>query len=130
MKKKIVGVIGLGYVGAPLAYLAATKEYQVIGIDNDLKKINAIREEKMLPIQLTDIYKDYKKNLLLTNDYNELKNADIVIICVPTPTIDDVPDLSILNKVIESLAFVMKKESLIIIESTIAPGMTRKYVQE
>jgi len=79
---------------------------------------------------LTDIYKDYKKNLLLTNDYNELKNADIVIICVPTPTIDDVPDLSILNKVIESLAFVMKKGSLIIIESTIAPGMTRKYVQE
>lgn len=64
----------------------------------------------MLPTQLTDIYKDYKKNLLLTNDYNELKNADIVIICVPTPTIDDVPDLSILNKVIESLAFVMKKE--------------------
>lgn len=46
MKKEIVGVIGLGYVGAPLAYLAATKEYQVIGIDNDLKKINAIREEK------------------------------------------------------------------------------------
>lgn len=130
MKKEIVGVIGLGYVGAPLAYLVATKEYQVIGIDNDLKKINAIREEKMLPTQLTDIYKDYKKNLLLTNDYNELKNADIVIICVPTPTIDDVPDLSILNKVIESLAFVMKKGSLIIIESTIAPGMTRKYVQE
>ena len=82
-------------VGTPLAYLVATKEYQVIGIDNDLKKINAIREEKMLPTQLTDIYKDYKKNLLLTNDYNELKNADIVIICVPTPTIDDVPDLII-----------------------------------
>lgn len=38
MKKEIVGVIGLGYVGAPLAYLVATKEYQVIGIDNDLKK--------------------------------------------------------------------------------------------
>lgn len=130
MKKEIVGVIGLGYVGAPLAYLVATKEYKVIGIDNDLKKINAIREEKMLPTQLTDIYKDYKRNLFLTNDYNKLKNADIVIICVPTPTIDDVPDLSILNKVIESLAFVMKKRSLLIIESTIAPGMTREYVQE
>lgn len=130
MKKELVGVIGLGYVGAPLAYLAATKEYKVIGIDNDLKKINAIRDAKMLPIQLVDVYKDYKKNLLLTNDYNDLKNADIIIICVPTPTIDDIPDLSILNNVIESLAFVMKKKCLLIIESTIAPGMTREYVQE
>lgn len=130
MKKEVIGVIGLGYVGAPLAYLSATKGYKVIGVDNDLKKIDAIKQNKMLPIQLKDVYGKYKNNLLVTNDYNKLKNVDIIIICVPTPTINDIPDLSILNNVINKLALVMKKNSLLIIESTIAPGMTREYVQK
>ncbi len=129
MKKEIVGVIGLGYVGAPLAYLTATKKYKVIGVDNNLEKLNAIRTEQMLPMQLANVYKEYKKNLLVTNDYSKLKNADIIIICVPTPTINNIPDLSILDNVIENLAFVIKRNCLLIVESTIAPGMTKKYVQ-
>lgn len=127
--KNIVGIIGLGYVGRPLAYLVASNEYEVIGIDTDIRKINDINNRKKLPIQLKEKYETQKYKIKASSDYNLLKKANIIIICVPTPTIDNKPDLSILNNVVDSLAKVMKKNTLLIVESTIAPGMTQKFVE-
>lgn len=130
MRKETIGVIGLGYVGAPLSYLAASKGYKVIGVDVDEQKISDMKEEIMLPSQIKNEFENNSENLIVTSDYNMLKNAEIIVVCVPTPTINDKPDLSILEQVSESLALVVKKNCLLIIESTIAPGMTKKYIQE
>lgn len=128
--KKRVGIIGLGYVGLPLAYIASVNNYEVIGIDTDEKKINTVNNKKKIPIQLKEKYKEEDFDINASSDYNELKNADIIVVCVPTPTIDDKPDTRILEEVTESLSKVMKEKALLIVESTVAPKMTRRIVEK
>ena len=128
--KKIVGIIGLGYVGLPLAYIASINNYEVIGIDTDEKKISTVNNKKKIPTQLQELYKEEDFNITASNDYNMLKDADIIVVCVPTPTIENKPDTRILENVTESLSKVMKKNVLLIVESTVAPKMTRKIVEE
>lgn len=128
--KKIVGIIGLGYVGLPLAYIASVNNYKVIGIDTDEKKVNTVNNKKKIPIQLQELYKEEDLNVTASSDYNKLKEADIIVVCVPTPTIDNKPDTRILENVTESLSKVMKKNVLLIVESTVAPKMTRGIVEE
>lgn len=129
MKKIIetkVGVIGLGYVGKPLAYLAAEKGYDVIGIDNNITVVEEINTRRDIPIQMNaDIN---KMKLFATEDYSELDNCQIVIVCVPTPTKNNIPDLSIIENVVTNMKDYVKN-SLIIVESTVAPGMTKKYFE-
>lgn len=126
---KKISIIGLGYVGLPLAYLAAYKGYNVIGVDIDLKKVNNLNEKKYVPKQLVDTNK--KINVIGTDDYDLIKDCDTVIICVPTPTnYNKKPDLSILENVIYNMSFKIKKGALVIVESTIGPGMTKEYVIE
>lgn len=125
--KKIVGIIGLGYVGLPLAYITSVHDYEVIGIDTDEKKINTINDKRKIPVQLQE-YSNF--NITASNDYKKLKNADIIVVCVPTPTIGNKPDTRILEKVTESLSKVMKKKVLLIVESTVAPKMTRRIVEK
>lgn len=128
MKK--VGIIGLGYVGLPLAYISSVHNYEVIGIDNDEKKIDTVNNRKNIPIQLQNQNKNNDFNITASNDYNRLKDADIIVICVPTPTIGNKPDTTMLEDVTESLSKVMKKNVLLIVESTVAPKMTRNIVEK
>ncbi len=128
--KKVIGIIGLGYVGLPLAYLAAYNDYKVIGIDIDIKKVNTLNNKQKVPMQLKKIQKN---NLALEGytTYEKLKEADIIVICVPTPTKNNnEPDLSLLEKALDNIADNLKKDVLIIVESTIGPGMTRKFVAD
>ena len=128
---KKIGIIGLGYVGMPLAYLAASKGFDVIGIDNNSSIIEILNERKNVPIQLKDAI-DNKKTikLIATHEYKELSDREIIIICVPTPTKNNRPDLNILKSVMNELQKYISKGCLIIVESTIAPGMTKKYIEE
>lgn len=128
MKIKNVGIIGLGYVGGPLAYLTAYNGYNVVGIDNSNEAILKINNRVNIPKQLKQ-YKFDKLNLLATKDYTKLKEMDIIIICVPTPTANNKPDLTILNNVVKNMGEYIKKEALIVLESTVAQGMTYKYVK-
>lgn len=130
-KKQNIGIIGLGYVGAPLAYLSSYKGYNVIGIDNNINAIERINKKTNVPIQLNNA-KNGKQvlNLIATSDYSKLTDMDIIIICVPTPTINDLPDLTILNNVIENIGKFIKKGCLIILESTVAPGMTSECIKD
>lgn len=130
MKKIIetkVGVIGLGYVGKPLAYLAAEEGYEVIEIDNNIKVIEEINARKDIPTQINiDIS---KIKLFATDDCSKLDNCQIVIVCVPTPTKNNIPDLSIIENVVSNMKDYVEK-SLIIVESTVAPGMTKNILKK
>lgn len=125
-KEKNVGIIGLGYVGAPLAYLATSKGYNVIGVDKDNIAIENINKRTNIPKELKKIE---NAKLSASNDYTSLQNVDIIIVCVPTPTKNNKPDLTILRNVMYELKNVLKKDCLLIIESTVAPGMTKQYVE-
>lgn len=127
-KKRKVGIIGLGYVGAPLAYLTAYKGYSVIGIDNDERTIERINKRFNMPRELNSDLNGL--DLIATRDYSSLKDVDIIIVCVPTPTRNNKPNVDILKSVIQDMGLFIKKGCLIIIESTVAPGMTKIYVEQ
>lgn len=122
MKK--IAVIGLGYVGLPLALLAEEKGYSVIGVDVNKEAIKKLRAGQS-QIDDKDAAKRLKKSkILFTGDYNKIKDVDIAIVCVPTPVRENkMPDLSIVKKATLQTATKLKKGALLIMESTINPGV-------
>ena len=130
MEKLIV--IGLGYVGLPLALEAAKSGFEVIGIDSDLKKVEMINSG--IPL-IEDILESDLKKLLdikkfkASSDFSKIKESQIIIVCVPTPiSLEKEPDLSFLESAILSVAKYLKPGCLVIFESTVAPGTTRNYL--
>jgi len=124
-----VGIIGLGYVGLPLALEFSIKNISVMGFDMDTEKVRKINIEKksyIKHIPSEKIKKEVnKKTFIATSDFSRIKEVDIVIICVPTPlNINREPDLSyVINSTIE-IAKYMKRGQLISLESTTYPGTT------
>jgi UDP-N-acetyl-D-glucosamine dehydrogenase len=124
-----VGIIGLGYVGLPLALEFSIKNITVLGFDLDTEKVRKINIEKksyIKHIPSEKIKKEVnKKTFIATSDFSRIKEVDIVIICVPTPlNVNREPDLSyVLNSTIE-IAKYMKRGQLISLESTTYPGTT------
>ncbi len=135
IKKKdfSVCVIGLGYVGLPLASRFIEKKIKVYGIDNDLKKIKLLRKGKsyinIKKPKILDYFKKNPKNL--SNKYNILKNCDVVIVCLPTPLKKNSlkPDMSYVFNCAKKLVNFTKKNQAIILESTVYPGASKKFAQ-
>jgi UDP-N-acetyl-D-glucosamine dehydrogenase len=128
-----IGVIGMGYVGLPLAILIAKKNYTVFGFDQDKKKINKLKKNisYINHISAKDISKVTKeKKLLPTSNFNLLSEMDIIIICVPTPlTKNKVPDLKHINNAVKKIIERKKnKDQLIILESTTYPGTSNELI--
>lgn len=130
-KQAKVGVIGLGYVGLPLALLFVKKGFYVTGFVRNRERLEILKKGKsnLLDLQVT---KDFKKAVLKRNlsikvtNPKDLSTSDILIVCVPTPvTSDKMPDLSDLKKVASCLSKVDLSGRLIINESTVAPFTTR-----
>jgi UDP-N-acetyl-D-glucosamine dehydrogenase len=127
-----VGLIGLGFVGLPLAVLIAKKNIQVIGIDIDIRKIDSLLSGKsyltdISPNQIGEIVEN--KSFIPTNDFSLLENCDIIIICVPTPLNNlRSPDLEPIHIACENTARYMKRGILISIESTCYPTSTEEYI--
>lgn len=127
--KKIV-IVGLGYVGLPLAVaIAEVGKYEVLGVDVVAPKVKNINEKKS-PFYDPELEERLKKiDLKATIDFNKAKDADYYIICVPTPVTDLFePDLTPLKSASLSVSKVMKKGSRIVIESTINPGVCEEEV--
>ncbi len=130
--KEKVGVIGLGYVGLPLAVVFAESGYDVIGFDinkNTCKLINQgkshIKDIEGHKIKkITDCHK-----FIAVDDFSKLSECDVISICVPTPLnkIKD-PDLSFVISASESIAKTLRKGQIIILESTTYPGTTKELV--
>lgn len=129
---KCVGVIGLGYVGLPLAIEVAKKSSSVIGIDIDKSKIELLKSGKtgIEDISTADLkFLSESSRLVVTSDYSKVALCDILLVCVPTPLSDErVPDLEPLLTAIRCIASYLTPGTLVIIESTVATGTTRNTV--
>jgi nucleotide sugar dehydrogenase len=129
-KLKIVTIIGLGYVGLPLALRSVEKGYRVFGFDLDRKKINLIKKGRSpFKEEFIEERKGLLKNLKATNNAKVIKKSDIVIICVPTPVDEKFyPILDPLISAVQTIAGNLKKGALVILESTVNPGVSEEVV--
>lgn len=134
-REAIVSIIGLGYVGLPLALLFAESGFRVIGIDVNQDRVDAINRgesciQDVSSKQLTRQTVDTKgQNLRATTDYEALRKADAVIVCVPTPlskTRD--PDVSFIASATDEIAERLHRGMLIVLESTSYPGTTEEII--
>ena len=126
-----IAVIGLGYVGLPLSKRFLDEGFNVFGIDVDTNKINYLLHGKQYikSINLDSIKKKINKEFLVSNDYKNIKNADAIIITVPTPLDSKkAPDLSYIKSALVSMKPFLKKGQLISLESTTYPGTTRELI--
>jgi UDP-N-acetyl-D-glucosamine dehydrogenase len=132
-KKAKVCVIGLGYVGLPIAVEFALKGYQTLGIDIDPAKIKLIHQKKnyIKDVMNKDfLYAINNRLFKATSSYDKISEQDIIFICVPTPvTKNKTPDITFIMKASEQIASKLKRNQLIILKSTTFPGTTEQYVQ-
>jgi len=128
-KKEVVGIIGLGYVGLPLAREFLKKGFQVIGFDVDKEKVNKINSGESYIKHISKTFlQDYviaKGKFIATDDFKRLRDVDSILICVPTPLNEyREPDLSYVVKTTETISKYLKKGHLVVLESTTYPGTT------
>ncbi len=131
-KKAKVCVIGLGYVGLPIAVEFALKGYQTLGIDIDPVKIKLIHQKKnyIKDVMNKDfLYAINNHMFKATSSYDKISDQDIIFICVPTPvTKNKTPDITFIMDATEKIASKLKRNQLIILKSTTFPGTTEHYV--
>ncbi len=122
----IIAIIGLGYVGLPLA-LAFSKRHTVIGYDLDPSRVEALKMGTDITMQTTAEELIQHNQLTLTNDIAAIAAATIYVITVPTPVhADKTPDLAPLLKATTDIASFLKKGDIVIYESTVYPGCTEE----
>jgi len=122
----IIAVIGLGYVGLPLA-LAFSQHYQVIGYDLDHERVDALKRGEDTTLETEGEVIKAATNLVLTNELASISPATIFIVTVPTPVnADKTPDLSFLLYASAQIASVLKRGDIVIYESTVYPGCTEE----
>lgn len=126
-----VGVIGLGYVGLPLAILFAKTGFPVTGFDVDRKKIDTLNAggSYIQRIGWEEIAGLREQGFLATADFSAITNMDAVIICVPTPLDEHRgPDMTYIERTAKSLAPHLRAGQLIVLESTTYPGTTEEVL--
>ena len=127
-----IGVVGLGYVGLPLAMEFVRAGFHVTGIDVDQEKVNKLNRGENY---IQDIKDESVKNavemnqLSATSDFSVIQNLDAISICVPTPLNKQKnPDISFINQVMENMKDFIHHDMLIVLESTSYPGTTRELI--
>ncbi len=130
-KQAKISIIGLGYVGLPIFLEFLKNGFYVIGIDRDIKKIKLLRKGISYIDHInTDLLNKNKKNFECTNKFSEIKNADIIIICLPTPIKkNNSPEMKYLKSSVVSLRNNLKKGQALILESTTYPGTTEEIYE-
>ena len=122
-----IGIIGLGYVGLPLA-VAFSKKFNVIGCNKSKEKMKLLKNQKSYIEDVKESEINLKR-LHPTNNYKDLKNADFIIIAVPTPLKEDKsPDLSYIKQAGEEVGKILKKGQFVILKSTTYPGTTEEVL--
>jgi UDP-N-acetyl-D-glucosamine dehydrogenase len=128
-KTATVGIVGLGYVGLPLSHACLKSGYKVVGFDIDQRKIDSLKAGKPYIHHLGQPFFDYLKSnegFLGTSNPDDLKKADAILICVPTPLgHHKEPDLTFVIESTKLVAKVLRKGQLVSLESTTYPGTTR-----
>ncbi len=132
-KQATIGVVGLGYVGLPLAVEFASAGFRTTGIDVDKKKVASINKGvNYIDDVDSDALKSVvrKKLLHAENDFASVASLDVIFICVPTPfTAMKDPDISYIVSATEGIAAGLRKDQIVILKSTTFPNTTEGYVQ-
>ena len=124
--KDNIGVVGLGYVGLPLA-VAFSKKFNVIGFDTKVSRIEQLNKDidKTLEVDIKDLKNN--KNLLFTSNIELLRGCNYIVVTVPTPVTDsNEPDLEPLITASETIAKILEPGTTVIYESTVFPGATEE----
>jgi UDP-N-acetyl-D-galactosamine dehydrogenase len=120
-----IAVVGLGYVGLPLAYHFAKAGYTVIGFEISEKKLTELRAGIDVTHEVGDKIKDV--NILYTNNPEDMKQADMIIVAVPTPVNENRdPDYTPLVKSSETIGSILQAWQIVVYESTVDPGATEE----
>ena len=132
-KEAVIGVIGLGYVGLPLAVDKAKAGYKVIGIDIQQERVDMVSEGKNYIGDIADAELDNlvkKEKISATTDYKKIKEVDVVAICVPSP-LDQYkqPNIEYIEEATKDIAKELHRGMLLILESTTYPGTTQEIVK-
>ncbi len=126
-----IGIVGMGYVGLPLALLFSEERFRVTGFDIDAQKVETLNQggSYIVRIPATEIQLAKENGFRATSDYGEIGTMDVVIVCVPTPlNKHHEPDLSYVTGTIRSIAPHFHEGQLMILESTTYPGTTEEIV--
>lgn len=132
-KQITVGVIGLGYVGLPLAVEKAKAGFKTIGFDVQQEKVDMVNKGKNYigDVIETELANIVETGLLsATTDFSFIKEVDFIAICVPTP-LDEYqqPDVSYLESSSKEIAKYLTKETMVVLESTTYPGTTEELIK-
>lgn len=131
-KTAVLGIVGLGYVGVPLAVASCMHGVKTVGFDIEMRKIkdlkngvsyiSSISDEKIIALCDSGLF-------IPTADKNDLKQADFILLCVPTPlTKNHTPDMSYVTSASELVASILRKGQVVILESTTYPGTTTDLI--
>tara|TARA_B100001250_G_scaffold300104_1_gene261819 strand:- start:56633 stop:57901 length:1269 start_codon:yes stop_codon:yes gene_type:complete len=126
MTETRIAIIGLGYVGLPLA-IAFSKKFQTIGYDINLKRVDDLRNGNDETNELLNTELKELRKLSVTHNLRDLEDSNTYIITVPTPIdSDNQPDLTAIRKSTQSIGSILKKGDTVIYESTVYPGLTEE----
>src|SRR6478735_7447062 len=126
-----IGIVGLGYVGLPLAVAFAEAGHEVIGVDVEPQRVTAVNQgsshvEDVPSARLRGV----EDRLVATTAYSELERAEAILVCVPTPlSANREPELGPLVEGASALAKVLVRGQLVVLESTTYPGTTRERLK-
>jgi UDP-N-acetyl-D-glucosamine dehydrogenase len=125
-----IGIVGLGYVGLPLAVAFAESGHRVLGVDVDADKVAALeRRESYVEDIASTTLAALGPAIAATTDYAALAETDVIVVCVPTPlTPNREPELTPLRETARALGRVVRPGQLVVVESTTYPGTTREEV--
>ena len=130
-KNATIGIIGLGYVGLPLAIRFSEEGFKVVGFDIDKEKVDLLNSGKSYIKHIKEgaISAMSNNGFVATADFSEIANVDAIIICVPTPLgVHNEPDLSYIHGTLENIKPHLKENQLLILESTTYPGTTEEIL--
>lgn len=131
-RSAVIAVVGLGYVGLPLALSALRAGYAVVGVDIDQNKVDSLNrgESYLRHIDISELGPSVASHgFAVTTDFARLNEADAIIICVPTPLgLHREPDLSFVAQTVSSIVPHLRKGQLVSLESSTYPGTTEEFV--
>jgi len=130
-KSARIGIIGMGYVGLPLALLYVEQRFSVTGFDIDQAKVDALTDGRsyIYRIAAEEIQDARRNGLTATSEFSRLADMDAIIVCVPTPLDDHhAPDLSFITNTAHAIAPHLRAGQLVVLESTTYPGTTEEVM--
>ncbi len=130
-REAVISIIGLGYVGLPLALEFVESGFEVIGFDTDKVKVNNLKKNKTYieHISSSKIKKAISKSFFPTTDFKKIKKTDFIILCVPTPLNKQrEPDLKYIEETLDTISPYLKEHQCISLESTTYPGTTEQLI--